>query len=72
MLRLSPLLQLGHVEEAVAVLAWQLELRRQREHGLVEILQHGFHCAGVLMAVVDVVVQADELPTEEKEGACMG
>ncbi|GAA6081050.1 uncharacterized, partial [Tachysurus ichikawai] len=66
-LRLSPLLQLCHVEEAVTVLAWQLKLRRQREHGLVEIPQYGFHCAGIFMAVVYVVIQADELPTGGKE-----
>lgn len=61
----SPLLQLCHVEEAIAVLAWQLKLGGQREHGLVEIPQHGFHRAGILMAVVYVVIQADELPTRE-------
>lgn len=55
-LQLSPLLQLCHVEEAIAVLARQLKLRWQREHGLIEIPQHGFHCAGVLMTVIYVVV----------------
>ncbi|TRY57854.1 hypothetical protein DNTS_017653 [Danionella cerebrum] len=54
--------RLAHVQEAVAVFSGQFKLRGQREHGLVEVPQHCLHGAGILMAVVNVVIQADELP----------
>lgn len=57
-----PFLKLVHVQEAVAILPGQLELRRQREHGLVEVPEHCFHRSCVLVTVVDVVVEADKLP----------
>lgn len=50
------------MQEPVAVLSGQFELGRQREHGLIEVSQHGFHRGSVLMAVVNVVIQTDELP----------
>lgn len=49
------------MQEPVAVLSGQLKLGRQREHGLIEIPQHCFHCGCILMAVVNVVVQTYEL-----------
>lgn len=55
------------MQEPVAVLSGQFELGRQRKHGLVEVSQHGFDCGGVLVAVVDVVVEADELPVGESK-----
>lgn len=61
-LHILPFLKLVHVQEAVAVLPGQLELRRQREHGLVEVPEHSFHRGRVLVTMVDVVVQADKLP----------
>lgn len=56
------------MQEAVAVLPGQLELRRQGEHGLVEVPQHGLHGLRVLVVVVNVVVQADELPASTERG----
>lgn len=50
------------MQEPVAILSRQLKLGRQREHGLVEVSQHSFHCGSVLMGVVDVIIQTDELP----------
>lgn len=61
-LHILPFLELFHVQEPVAILSGQLKLGRQREHGLVEVSQHSFHCGSVLMAVVDVIIQTDELP----------
>lgn len=49
------------MEEPVAILSGQFKLGRQREHGLVEVSEHGLDCGRVLVAVVDVVVQTDEL-----------
>ena len=54
------------MQEPVAIFPGQLKLGRQREHGLVEVSEHGFDRGGVFMAVVDVVVEADELPVGEK------
>lgn len=65
--QILPFLQLVHVQEAVAILPGQLELGRQRKHGLVEVPEHGFDRGGVLVAVVDVVVQTDELPVDAKK-----
>lgn len=50
------------MQEPVAILSGQFKLGRQREHGLIEISEHSFHCGSVLVAVVDVIVQTDELP----------
>lgn len=50
------------MQEPVAILSGQFKLGRQREHGLIEVPEHGFDCGRVLVAVVDVVVQTDELP----------
>lgn len=54
------------MQEPVAILSGQLKLGWQREHGLVEVPQHSFHCDSILVAVVDVIIQTDELP-ENKE-----
>lgn len=54
------------MQEPVAVLSGKLKLGRQREHGFIEISQHSFYCGGVLMAVVDVIIQTDELPVGNK------
>lgn len=62
-----PLLQLCHVKEAVSVFSGQLKLRGQRKHGLIEVPQNSFDRAGVLMAVVNVVIQADKLPVAKKK-----
>lgn len=62
MLMFSPLLQFSHVKEAVAVFSGQLKLWGQWKHRLIEVPQDSFHCAGILMAVVNVVIQTDELP----------
>lgn len=61
-LHILPFLKLFHVQEPVAILSGQLKLGRQREHGLIEVSQHSFHCGSVLMAVVDVIIQTDEFP----------
>lgn len=61
-LHVLPFLELLHVQEPVAILSGQFELGRQREHGLIEVSENGFHCGSVLMAVVDVIIQTDELP----------
>lgn len=61
-----PLLELCYVQEPVAVLSGKLKLGRQWEHGFVEISQHRLYGGGVLMAVVDVIVQTDELPVGDK------
>lgn len=61
-LDLLPVLELVHMQESVAVLSGQFKLGRQWEHGLIEVSQHSFHRGSVLMAVVDVIVQTDELP----------
>lgn len=53
------------MQEPVAILSGQFKLGRQREHGLIEVSQHSFHRGSVLMAVVDVVIQTDELPVGE-------
>lgn len=50
------------MQESVAILSWQFKLGRQWEHGLIEVSQHSFHSGSVLMAVVDVIIQTDELP----------
>lgn len=50
------------MQEPVAILSGQFKLGWQREHGLIEISEHSFDCGGVLVAVVDVIVQTDELP----------
>lgn len=55
------------MQEPVAVFSGQLKLGRQREHGLVEISQHCFHCGCVFVAVVDVIVQTYELPVDGKK-----
>lgn len=55
------------MQEAVAILPGQLELRRQREHGLVEVPEHSFHRGCVLVTVVNVVVEADKLSVESSE-----
>lgn len=65
--QILPFLKLLHVEEAVAILSGQFELGRQRKHGLVEVSEHGFDRGCVLVAVVDVVVQTDELPVERRQ-----
>lgn len=54
------------MQEPVAILSGQLKLGRQREHGLIEVPQHSFHRDSILVAVVDVIIQTDELP-ENKE-----
>lgn len=53
------------MQESVAILSRQLKLGWQREHGLVEVSQHSFHCGSILMTVVDVIIQTDELPNGE-------
>lgn len=58
-------MKLLHVQEPVAILSGQFKLGRQRKHGLVEVSQHSFHRGRVLVAVVNVVVQTDELPVKE-------
>ena len=67
-----PFLELVHVQEPVAELPGQLELRRQGEHGLVEVPEYRLHSGRVLVAVVDVVVQTDELPARagRQRGIC--
>lgn len=54
------------MQEPVAILSWQFKLGRQREHGFIEVSQHSFHCGRVLVAVVDVIIQTDELPVGGK------
>lgn len=54
------------MQEPVAVLSGQFKLGRQRKHGLVEVSEHRFDRGGVLVAVVDVVVQTDELPVAKR------
>lgn len=49
------------MEEPVAIFSGQFKLGRQWEHGLVEVSEHGFDCGRILVAVVDVVVETDEL-----------
>ncbi len=61
-LQLLPFLKLLHVQEPVAILSGQFKLGRQREHGLVEVSQHSFYCGSIFMAVVNVIIQTDELP----------
>lgn len=56
------------MEETVPVFFGQLKLGCQREHGFIEIPQYSFDRAGILMAVVDVVVQTDELPVWKTNG----
>ncbi len=68
MTELVPLLQLCHVEETVSVFPGQLKLRGQREHWLIEVPQYSFDCAGVLMGVVNIVIQADKFPVGQKRG----
>lgn len=63
-----PLLQLCHVEETVSIFSRQLKLRGQWEHRLIEVPQYSFDCAGILMAVVNIVIQADKLPVCKKKG----
>lgn len=53
------------MQEPVPILSGQFKLGRQREHGLVEVSQHSFHCGSILVAVVDVIIQTDELPVGE-------
>lgn len=65
-LHILPFLELSHVQEPVAVLSGQFKLGRQREHGLIEVSQYGFDRGSVFMAVVDVIVQADELPVGDQ------
>lgn len=62
-----PLLQLCHVKETVSVFSGQLKLRRQWEHGLIEVPQNSFDRVGVFMAVVNVIIQADKLPVVKKK-----
>lgn len=57
-----PFLKLLHVQEPVAILSGQFKLGRQREHGLIEVSEHSLHCSSFLMAVVNVIIQTDELP----------
>ncbi len=64
-LQILPFLELFHVQEPVAILSGQFKLGRQREHGLVEVSQHSFHCGSIFMAVVDVIIETDELPVGE-------
>lgn len=56
------------MKETVSVFSGQLKLRGQREHGLIEVPQNSFDRASVLMAVVNVVIQADKLPVVKKRG----
>lgn len=62
------------MQEPVAVLSGKFKLGRQWEHRFVEISQHRLYCGGILMAVVDVIVQTDELPvgdnTDGPDSAC--
>lgn len=53
------------MQEPVAIFSGQLKLRRHWEHGLVKVSEHGLHRGGVFMAVVNVIVQTDELPVVE-------
>lgn len=62
-----PVLELFHMQEPVAVLSRKLKLGRQREHGFIEVSQHSFDGGGVLVAVVNVIIQTDELPVGEKD-----
>lgn len=54
------------MQEAVAVFPGEFKLGRQRKHGVVEVPQHSLHGGGVLVGVVNVVVQTDELPAGGK------
>lgn len=54
------------MKEPVAVFSGKLELGRQWEHGLIEISEHGLHSGSVLVAVVNVIIQTDELPVGDK------
>ena len=51
-----PLLQLMHMQKTVSVLSGQLKLGWYREHGLVEVPENSFHCLGIFMIVVNVVI----------------
>ena len=66
-----PFRELAHVEEAVAVLPGQLELGGQREHGLIEVSQDRLHGPRVLVAVVNVVIQTDELPAKPQHNSLL-
>ena len=54
------------MQEPVAVLSGQFKLGRQWKHGLIEVSQHSFDCGSVLMAVVNVIIQTDELPVGDR------
>lgn len=57
-----PLLQLMHVKEPVSIFSGQLKLGWYGEHGFIEIPENSFHCLGIFMIMVYVVIQANKLP----------
>lgn len=64
-LYIVPFLELFHMQEPVAIFSGQFKLGRKREHGLIEVSQHSFHCGSILVFVVNVIIQTDELPVAD-------
>lgn len=56
-----------HVEETVSILSWQLKLGWYGEHGFIEVPENSFHCLGIFMIVVNVVIQANKLPRDNRD-----
>lgn len=56
-----------HMEEAVPILPWQLKLGWYGEHGFVEVPENSLHCLGIFMIVVNVVIQANKLPRNNRD-----
>ena len=62
-----PFLQLRHMKETVSILPWQLKLGWDGEHGFVEVPENSLHCLGIFMIVVNVVIQTDKLPGDNRD-----
>lgn len=62
-----PFLQLMHMQKTVSILSGQLELGWYREHGFIEVPENSFYCLGVFMIMVNVVIQANKLPENNRD-----
>lgn len=67
-----PLLQLMHMKKTVPILSWQLKLGWDREHGFIEVPEDSFHCLGIFMIMINVVIQANKLPENNRDPRLLG
>lgn len=56
-----------HMKETVSILSWQLKLGWYGEHGFIEVSENSFYCLGIFMIVVNIVIQANKLPGNNRD-----